>query len=189
MKLFFVRHSETVEWKNGIKLWTLPWTLSEKWIREAHAIGRFLRSFPEISEVVTSDLVRATKTGEIIAWHIWVSVSHNAIIRERGSWIAEWKTDEEIDWVTYEKKSLPYRKHIGGESFLEVRNRAKQFIESLPKQESRSILLVSHSVFILMLLSTFLNISIEKALAMSLKNTIVCIDTQSGKVEMITIPA
>ena len=75
---------------------------------------------------------------------------------------------------------------MGGESFREVRNRAKQFLESLPEREGVSILLVSHSVFILMLLSIFLGISIEKALAMSLRNTIVCIDTQSGKVEMIT---
>jgi hypothetical protein len=36
-----------------------------------------------------------------------------------------------------------------------------------------------------MLLSISLGISIEKALAMSLKNTIVCLDTRSGKVEMI----
>ena len=186
MKLFFVRHSETIEWKNGIILWSLPWTLSEKWIREAHTIGEFLCSFPEISEIITSDLARAIKTGEIIAWHIQVPVRHDPIIRERLSWVAEWKTDEEIDWITYEKKSLPYRKHMGGESFREVRNRAKQFLESLPEREGVSILLVSHSVFILMLLSIFLGISIEKALAMSLRNTIVCIDTQSGKVEMIT---
>lgn len=176
MKLYLIRHCETIEWENGIILWHLNWNLSKKWILDAKRIWKFLKNSDFwIEKILTSDLKRAIETSQIINKYLNLKIEKLNILRERWAWIVEWKKENEINWDLYENKKLPYRKHIWWESFLDVKKRAKYFLDNLP-EESWNLLIISHNVFILMLICVLKKITIKKALSIDIKNKIICID-------------
>lgn len=189
MKIYLIRHSETIESLENIILWQLPWNLSEKWIFESKKIWKFLKENQkifQIKKIFSSDLKRDKDTAEIINNFLDLEIKFLEILRERKSGIAEWKKENEIDWEKYEQKSLAYRKHKGWESFLEVRNKAKDFYKNI-FSEKENILVVSHSVFILMFLSFFKKISIKDSLKIDIKNKIICVDLENKKIEFINL--
>lgn len=187
MKIYIIRHSETFEWKNNIVLWSLGWNLSEVWIKDSHKLWKFFnwKDF-NIKKIITSALKRSIDTGYIINQYLKVDLSCDNLVNERNSWVSEWKNESEIDWELYEKKQLIYRKHIWWESFIEVRNRAKRIYEKFSTYNTNdSILIITHSVFILMLLSIINNISIKNALRIDIKDKIVVFDSLTKKIEFI----
>lgn len=58
------------------------------------------------------------------------------------------KKESEIDWDTYELKSLPYRKHFWWESFLDVKKRAKNFLDFYLKNKSNESFLIVTQVYL-----------------------------------------
>ncbi|MDD2486925.1 MAG: phosphoglycerate mutase family protein [Candidatus Gracilibacteria bacterium] len=189
MKLYIIRHGKTTQGENDIILGSLPGTLSEKGIQEAHKIGKYLSSEKyDISKIITSGLDRTIQTGKIISEYIKVPTSQNFIINERDSGIAEGKKESEINWDLYEKKSLPYRKHLNGESFIDVKKRARNFLNYInTNQGNIGILIISHSVFILMLISLIKKISIKKALQIDIKNKIIYFDVNTKELKLLDI--
>ena len=163
MKIIFVRHGETKEGKKGIILGSLGGNLTIKGKQEAKRIASELigkKILPDT--IITSPLKRAFNTAQLISKIIKVPIVIEPLIRERTAGIAEGKRESEIDWETYERKSLIYRKHTGGESFLEVYKRAKKFVQKIKGQRNKqTILIVSHSVFILMCIAVLKETSIE----------------------------
>jgi probable phosphoglycerate mutase len=189
MKIYIIRHSETIEWKNNIILWYLWWNLSEVWIGDSHKLWNFfnLKDF-NIKKIITSALKRSIDTGNIINEYLKVDLFCDNLLNERNSWVAEWKNESEINWELYETKQLIYRKHIWWESFIEVRNRAKKSYEKFNAYNTNdSILIITHSVFILMLLSIINKISIKNALKIDIKDKIVVFDTLKKTIEFIKI--
>jgi broad specificity phosphatase PhoE len=166
MKLILVRHGETQEGKKGIVLGSLGGTLTSKGKKEAREIAQELirkEIIPNI--IISSPLKRAFDTAQIISKTIKVPVVINPLTRERSAGIIEGKNEKNIDWKLYEKKPIPIRKHRGGESFTEVYKRAEKFIQELQKhQKSRTILVISHSVFILMCIAVLKKENIEYTL-------------------------
>lgn len=190
MIIYLIRHWETIEWSNNIILWNLWWKLSEKWVNEAKKIWEFLLwNDYNIKRIITSNLSRSIETWEILSKYIQVDMQQNPLIKERSAWMAEWKSDNEIDWDNYEKKSLPYRKHLNWESFIEVRKRAKEFLSDLSNENqiNDSALIVSHSVFILMLLSLINKLSVKDALKIDIKNKIIYYDSLKNELIFIDI--
>lgn len=186
MNLYIIRHWETLEWNNNIILGNNWWTLSEKWVQEAHRIWELLSyDIYNIWKIITSNLARAINTWEIINKYIKVPTIQNKIINERNSWIAEWKKESEINWDLYEKKSLPYRKHFNWESFIDVKKRAKKFLNNI--QENKNILVISHSVYILMLLSIIKKIPIKDALKIDIKNKLIHYSIEGNELKIIDL--
>ena len=97
------------------------------------------------------------------------------------------KKESEIDWQNYELAPINERKHIGGESFQDVKARAQQFLDKLKKQPQQDLLIVSHSVFILMFLSIIKGTTIEEELKTKTKNKIFIIDLNSLDLEILDI--
>lgn len=189
MKIYFIRHSKTIESLENIILWHLPWNLSEKWIFESKKIWKFFsenKDIFRIGKIFSSDLKRAKDTAEIINNFLNLEIKFLKILRERKAGIIEWKKENEINWENYEKIFLPYRKHKSWENFLEVRKRAKKFYKNI-FTEKENILVISHSVFILMFLSFFKKISVKNALKIDIKNKIICINLENKKVEFIEL--
>lgn len=177
MKLVFVRHGETREGKKGILLGSLDGNLTLKGRREAKQIGNELikkRIIPDV--IISSPLARAVDTANIIARILGRKVTQNALVRERKSGVAEGKKEKEIDWNTYEKKPIRERKHKGGESFSDVYKRAEKFLIQIQKRNKKeTILVVSHSVFILMCIAILRHKTIEQILKKKPKDKIIVI--------------
>ncbi len=183
MKIYLTRHAETIEGEKWIILWQLWWNLSKKWEKEAIEIWLFLlNSNIIIKKIFSSPLKRAVDTANIINTFLKINLEKKDILKERSAGIAEWKSENEIDWNNYEKLEKKYRKHKWWESFFEVRERANKFLKSL-KWKKENILVISHNVFICMIISIISNISIKKALNISLRKKIICIDLDKSKIK------
>jgi probable phosphoglycerate mutase len=149
MKLILVRHGETEEEKAGIILGHLPGTLSASAREYIKTIVEFVTSRdlqPEV--IIASDLARAADSAAMIGRALHVKIELWPLVRERKAGDAEGKTEDEINWKEYEKTAKPLRKHPNGESFEDVRYRAKEFLEKLKSIPYNTVILVSHSVFL-----------------------------------------
>jgi broad specificity phosphatase PhoE len=174
MKFILIRHGETKEGKKGIILGRLPGVLSAKGKKEMEAAAKKIKKSKLEPEIIfSSDLNRAKQSAIIISKTLGLKVKCDKLLRERAGGIAEGKSDKEIDWENYEKISLLYRKHKGGENFIEVRKRAKTFLLKIKKVKFENVIIVSHSAFLAMLLSLLKKWSIKKALKFNFKNPVV----------------
>lgn len=183
MKLILVRHGETKEGKNGIILGRLGGNLSAKGILEAKEISEKIKEMKfKNSYIISSDLKRAKDTAKIISKETGLQIEFDELLREQGAGIAEGKKDDDINWDLYEKISLGKRKHENGESFIDVKNRAKKFIKKIENANDRDdvFIIVSHSAFLLMLISFVCKIPIKKALKISFRNKMYLIELKKG---------
>lgn len=169
--LVLVKHGETTEGKRGVILGHKGGTLSPKGKKEIEVISKRIKKTVGGSSkkivIISSDLKRASQSAQIIKKALGAPIVYNALLRERGAGIAEGKKDSEIDWKSYEEKPLHSRKHAGGESFSEVRQRAIKFLRDAKKNKNEFIVVVSHTVMLAMMKSHLKKIGIRKAL----KNT------------------
>lgn len=190
MKLILIRHGETKEGKKGIILGQLPGTLSIKGKATAKQLARLIKSANiNPSVIFSSDLRRAKETSEIIAKILKLPIKYDQLLRERFSGQAEGKLEKEINWKEYEKKKKPFRRHPEGESFSEVRTRAKNFIKKINKIKNKDIIVVSHSAFLSMLFSVFYKWSVEKSLKWDFSDRITILDLQKKSgAEFIPLP-
>jgi broad specificity phosphatase PhoE len=177
MKLILLRHGETEEEKKEIILGYLQGTLSEKGKAQAKHVAATIKSVnlrPEI--ILTSDLARALDYATIVGNVLNIKIEQEPLMRERGAGEVEGIAPDKINWEEYEKVAKPLREHAGGESFEDVKVRAKEFltkIESLPYQTA---LLISHSVFLAMLAMEVCDWTMDEALAHNFRDPLV-IDT------------
>lgn len=100
MKIYFIRHWETIECLDWIILGSLPYKLSSNWIKEAKIIWKFLLwKWLNISKILTSNLDRSIETWKIISNYLKVPIFERFEIRERESWIAEWKKNLKLTGI------------------------------------------------------------------------------------------
>lgn len=187
MKLILIRHGETEEEKKGIILGHLPGTLSEEGKAQAEHVAAIIKSAdlqPEI--IITSDLARALDYATVIGNALNIRIEQEALIRERGAGEVEGMDPDKIDWETYEKVAKPLRKHTGGESFEDVRVRAREFLNKLESLPYQTALLVSHSVFLAMLTMEVCGWTMDDGLAHNFRNPLV-IDTNKKGAEEIPL--
>jgi len=175
MILILIRHGETKEGKKGVLLGRLPGILSVKGKKEIKTVAEKIKKSKLDPEIIfSSDLNRAKQSAIIISKILVLKIKYDKLLRERAGGIAEGKKEKEINWKNYGKISLPYRKHKGGESFIEVKQRAKKFLNKISSvKKQKNIIIVSHSAFLAMLLSLLKKQSIEKSIKFDFKNSII----------------
>ncbi len=170
-----MRHGETKESKRGILLGHLPGTLSKKGRNDISVTAQTIKKLglkPEI--ILSSDIGRARESSEILSKILGLKIKYNKLLRERMGGIAEGKKEKEIDWEIYNKSPLQYRKHSGGENFIDVKHRAKKFVDSINSiKKYKTVIIVSHNTFLLMLLSYVKGWSIKKSLEFKLNNMMI----------------
>lgn len=182
MKLYLVRHGETVEGKDGIVLGGLPGNLTDFGVQYAHSVAQYINSLSNKPGLIySSDLNRALETAHIISEDTGIPYKTDILLRERGAGVAEGKKDIDIDWDEYELKKLPYRKHVGGESFSEVKSRLRSSLSELECGSDDGLILVTHSVVISMMLSLVLGFSYADALSFKYQNSIIILDTKEKR--------
>jgi broad specificity phosphatase PhoE len=174
MKLILLRHGETEEEKKGIILGHLQGTLSEEGKAQAKHVAAIIGAMdlrPEI--VLTSGLARALDYATIISNELKIKIEQEPLMRERGAGEAEGVAPDKINWEEYEKVAKPLRKHAGGESFEDVRVRAKEFLAKLESLPYQTALLISHSVFLAILAMKVYGWTMDEALAHDFRDPLV----------------
>lgn len=186
MELILIRHGETREGKRGVLLGRLHGTLTVKGKRFSENVGRTLAVSPNPPKlVITSDLRRAQDTARIISRIAHTPLKIDPLLRERSGGNAEGKTSHQIDWKTYEEKTLASRRHKGGESFRDVKKRTVVFLKKIQKEKRTPIVIVSHAVVLSMLLSNLLKWSYARALKFDFSDKVILVDTKkTGAVEV-----
>jgi len=159
MKLYFIRHGESVANKNSLH--NLPTTkLTSKGLSQAREVAKRLKNF-DIDFIYSSTHTRALQTAEIVSKALKIPIETWDKIIEVRTPSVNWgksindkaaiKIKEEIA-KNYHKGSWKYSDE---ETFEETHFRAQQVLNHLLKNhKGQNILCVSHTSFIKMVVLT-----------------------------------
>ena len=147
MRIYLVRHGETELNQKKCYYGHMDVGLSEKWVKQAKAIGAFFqnRSF---DVVVSSPLIRAVKTAEYILGGREQKIVVDERLSEQNFGIFEGFTYEQLlerypdEFQSWNQDFSGYR-IPGGESFSDVRDRIDNYLKELIGRDG-TMLLVAH---------------------------------------------
>lgn len=177
MKLILIRHGETQENVMGILQGHAHGKLSVVGIEQTKKLALRLKN-KKIDFIISSDLGRAVDTVAEIKKYHHIPVLYSREIRERGQGIFEGKKIDKYltDCKASGKSRIEY-KALGGESYLEMRERAKKFLKYILRMyKEKTILVCSHGGFNLVLLSLIMGKTLEDILE-NLKQNNTCVNT------------
>lgn len=153
MKIYLVRHGQTIENARKILMGHRPGHLTRQGIRQAKLLGQQLDG-QKFDTIYCSDLKRAKDTLKIILKYIpKTPIIYTRDLRETnlGAWQGKM-------WGKLSFKDLPgnfmTKKPPGGESLQDLQNRISKFLNSIKKKHpNNKILIISHNAAIRMFLA------------------------------------
>jgi len=161
MRLFIIRHAESLANVQGKMMSSADLPLTEKGIRQSEATRKYLEDniAPYVfHKIYSSPLLRAKQTAEIICrGHGDIKVS--AELREMDLGL--------LEGLSWNKRATRYP-HIDidnnlshvefpcGESFYDIQSRCNYFINSLELSSNYNVLIVSHGITIRILVNCLL---------------------------------
>lgn len=171
MIVTIVRHGETVENNNDTIQGQKPGRLSKKGMLQGQSLAEELKNH-QFDVILSTDLTRGLDTARIIARYHNVSLITEILLRERSFGIFEGTSREKF---YYNERLLadPYsHRPEKGESFVDLFNRAKVFIDKIVKEyRGKSLLVVTHGDFIRMCLGVFQGLTVKQACRIKQSNT------------------
>lgn len=159
-RFYLVRHGETLLNAKHIRQGE-EGALSEAGRRQAEAVGQYLARFP-IRRVITSTYPRARETAAIISAHLRAQIVASPLFAERrnpSEIIGKSTRDPEVVRIV-DQMDLAY--HDDGyrfsdeENFTDLKKRARKCLRLLALQGARETAVVTHHVFLKMLLAYLL---------------------------------
>jgi len=179
VKITLVRHSEVIKEYQGKYNGHIDIALSLKGKKDAKELAQKLQDI-EFDRVYCSDLLRARETLDEL--DIDLEPIYTDRLREKSWGKHEGKSFEEIelDGIKYENFEQ-WISALDGENMQEYIQRVREyFYETVFKQDTKNILIVTHSGLIKTLLSITKNISLEEAFAINLPySSYITLDTIS----------
>ncbi len=165
---YFVRHGQSILNARGIRQGS-EGQLSEKGVEQAHITGERLsqeqRATKEPMDVIlASPYDRTRETASIIAEHLQIKrpIEFVDLLHERrnpsiiiGKSAEEPEISRIIDMMDRSYHSDDYR-FADEENFTDLRDRAKATLEYLEKRKEKRIVVVTHGIFLKMLISYML---------------------------------
>lgn len=193
MKLFIARHGET-QWNvEGRFQGKLDSPLTGNGLQQIELMKNFFKNV-RIGVIYSSDLGRAVATSKAISDFKKIPLFFTEELREISYGVFEGLNHDEIDARfpgLWEKRCLDkYNFKIPeGESYCEVFERAKNFLEKiLKKHENEAVLLVSHGCMSRMLIQYFINVQKDIAVQFGIPHDNVYeIDSRKGKIWNINL--
>ncbi len=167
MRVFMVRHGETILNKKGCYYGLTDVSLSDYGIRQAEEL-RVLLADQAFDRVISSPLARARQTALRILGDSTVQVETDRRLSEQNFGVFEGMTYHEIEsayprelamWnESFETYTIP-----DGESFADVRSRADSFADHLWKMadSTRTLLLTAHKGTLGHLLASLLHLPLK----------------------------
>ena len=142
LELVYETHSMTTDNEEGLATGWLPGRLSETGRELARALGERRRD-DGLATVFTSDLARAVETAEIAFGGTEIPVREDSRLRECNYGELNGRPVPEID---AEKLRRIDEAFPGGESYRDVADRTKDFLDDLsPEFDDARVLLIAHS--------------------------------------------
>lgn len=181
MKLYFVRHAESVANISRVfsnSGWKHP--LTEKGVAQAYDLAQKLIA-KNIHHIYSSPVMRAVQTAEILARELQVEVEITEALREWSVGVLE-DTDAQEGW-DWQSRVLDdwfirgdlTSKITQGENFLDIRSRFEPFIQRLVTDgvsRDKNIVLLGHGgLYTVMLPAVFKNIRREDTAGRPFPNT------------------
>jgi broad specificity phosphatase PhoE len=185
IKIYVARHGETT-WNAEMRIQGRSDPgLTPKGEAQSLALLERLKDQP-ISAVYTSTLQRSIRTAEPMALHLGLVIQKQPELDEINFGILEGKTLSDMDemtrkeWEKFRSSRLQY--HVpGAESYLDVVNRLRPFVESLLKDhQDQEILIVGHRAVNRMLIGLLLDYPLEEAVRIEQGNNCVYIIERNG---------
>lgn len=172
MKLYLLRHGETVLNQDRIIQGQVPGELSAKGINQAKLVAEYLQEI-NFDHIYCSDLKRTCDTLLPILDYQKADVTYTEVLRERAFGVFEGvKIDEYMAFMNEQIDDVISYRPEGGESFIDVRDRLKVFLtELLQKHLDETILLSTHGGTIRVALSILLGRPIEEMINLKIENT------------------
>lgn len=172
IRLILVRHGETEANLKHILQGHTEGELTDIGKHQTELLAHHMRNF-QIDQIISSDLYRAQQTADIISAYLGVPVQFFSALREWNVGELDGKPAEALE-TAFQLANVPKAEYKppGGESLLDLLNRAESFLNQVLEKYSNQVILVcSHGDYIRMLLAVILSKEVEKALAQPLGNT------------------
>ena len=176
MRLILVRHGETEGNVKRLIQGHLHGKLTKKGREQAKKLAHCLKN-EKIDVIYSSDMKRAKDTAKEIAKYHKAPVIFTREIRERHYGKLEGRKGEEMKKLRIKSGKPRYLfRPDGGESFVDLTERADKFLKKIyKKHKGKNVLLVGHGNFIKMLLGIALGSHVKYALRRKLSNASISI--------------
>ncbi len=156
-RFYLIRHGETLMNKEHIRQGT-EGSLSEKGKQQADDVGLYLKQF-SIGKIISSTYVRAKETSEMIAKRVNAPIIDSALLVERrnpseiiGKHTNDTEVNSIVDRIDYSYHNDDYR-FSDEENFADLKERARICLTMLASQRTRETVVVTHHVFLKMLVA------------------------------------
>lgn len=142
--MYFIRHGQAENNIKGVFAGTLDYALTDVGHEQADIIGNMIKNvYPNISQIITSPVVRAVQTGEIIAEITGLDVSEEPLLREVNYGDYEDVKCESLGNVDV-MRLMQVGKAGSAEAPEEIFGRAKEFIEKYKGTNHKNIIAITH---------------------------------------------
>ncbi len=161
MRLILTRHPTTKENKLAIVQGKEHGIIEEDGFKQIEGFIKRLKK-EKIDRIISSDAKRCRVMTNEILKYIKVPVEFTGLIDEENYGIYIGKKHSEIGEYILEGNTPETKKYPGGESPLELRERAKKFLEYLLENYGNSnenILIISHAFFLSSFIGLILNLN------------------------------
>lgn len=142
MKLYVVRHGETMENVNNCLVGRINSSLTEKGIEQAKKVSDYFKN-KKIDLIVSSPLDRCRQTASIISNNVPIIYSDSLLGRDHGEFTGKPRDSINFDEYWNYNKNIKYKK---AESVKSLYDRVAKLIEELKeKYNDKNIIIVTHS--------------------------------------------
>jgi broad specificity phosphatase PhoE len=164
MRLIFTRHPITKENKIGIIQGKDVGTVDEEGFKQIKKLITRLKK-EKIDIIISSDAKRCVSMTNEILKEIPVPYEFTNLIDEKSYGEYVGKNSCDVNKSDLQGDNLEIRKYPGGENLLDLKERAKKFLNSIDcyKNSDKTILIISHSIFLSVLIAVILNMNIVDA--------------------------
>ena len=142
MRLYVVRHGETMENANNCLVGRINSSLTEKGKEQAKQVSNYFKN-KKIDLIVSSPLDRCKETAQIISNNLPIIYSDKLLGRDHGEFTGKPRDSINFDEYWNYKKNIQYEK---AESVKDLYNRVATLIDDLKeKYKDKNIIIVTHS--------------------------------------------
>ncbi len=164
---YFVRHGQSILNDKGIRQGSVG-QLSDKGVEQAHITGERLAEeqseHGKIQKILCSPFDRTRETADIINMHLKVKsrIEYTPLLAERrnpteiiGQSVDDLEVRKIVNLIDHSYHDDTYR-FSDEENFSDLRDRARDCLAYLETQKSKKILVVTHGIFLKMLIAYML---------------------------------
>jgi broad specificity phosphatase PhoE len=187
LRLILVRHGQTDANLNRLLQGQSDGVLNATGLQQAEALAKHQKDFP-IDQIISSPLRRAQDTAAAIARYHHLDVKTTILIREWNCGLLDGLPAEIFRKKLQESAGpLSLFRPEGGETLLEVRQRAADFLSDLiANYQDQTVLVCTHGDFMRALMSLLQQIEIEQASGIYFENASYSIlESENGRWNLV----